>query len=107
MNDFAEKRSFHRMGVEAPAQYILQGAEEIANGRVKNLSAAGLLLLTSQEISPGTKLSIHIVPSQPITPPFSASLSVVRSNAADGGGFEIACSIERILAQDEAESLFP
>ncbi len=107
MNDFAEKRSFPRMGIECPAQYLIQGTADIAEGRVKNLSAAGLLLLTSHEISPGTKLSIHIVPTQPITPPFSADLEVVRSSTGGEGEFEVACSIERILQQEEADSLFP
>lgn len=107
MNDFSEKRSFPRMGIECPAQYLIQGSTEVVEGRVKNLSAAGLLLLTSQEISPGTKLSIHIVPTQPITPPFSADLNVVRSSAGSEGEFEVACSIERILQQEEAVGLFP
>jgi hypothetical protein len=107
MNDFSEKRSFPRMGIECPAQYLIQGSTEVAEGRVKNLSAAGLLLLTTQEIDPGTKLSIHIVPTQPITPPFSADLNVVRSSAGGEGEYEVACSIERILQQEEAQSLFP
>jgi hypothetical protein len=107
MNDFSEKRSFPRMGIECPAQYLLQDTTDVVEGRVKNLSAAGLLLLTSHEINPGTRLSIHIVPTQPITPPFSANLTVVRSSASGEGEFEVACSIERILQEEEAESLFP
>ncbi|MCU7842268.1 MAG: PilZ domain-containing protein [Candidatus Thiodiazotropha sp. (ex Monitilora ramsayi)] len=107
MNDFAEKRSFQRMGIECTAQFRIHGAAEVAEGKVKNLSAAGLLLIASQEISPGTQLAIHIVPDQPITPPLSANASVVRSTPAGVGDYEIACAIDRILPQEEVGSDFP
>lgn len=109
MNDFAEKRDFHRMGIECPARFRIEGAADVSEGMVKNLSAAGLLILSSTEIPPGTQLAVHIVPAQPITPPLAATASVVRSTpAGEGEGrFEIACTIERILAEDEAGPDFP
>ncbi|MCU7811135.1 MAG: PilZ domain-containing protein [Candidatus Thiodiazotropha sp. (ex Notomyrtea botanica)] len=107
MNDFAEKRHFHRMGIECLAQFRIQGAADVAEGKVKNLSAAGLLLIAPQEINPGTQLAIHIVPEQAITPPLSATVNVVRSSPADAGNYEIACAIERILTQDEIGDDYP
>lgn len=107
MHDFAEKRDFHRMGVECPAQFRIQGDTEVNEGTVKNLSAAGLLIVSSLEITPGTRLAIHIVPTQAITPPLSATANVLRSTPAGEGSFEVACAIERILAEAEAGPDFP
>ena len=107
MQDFAEKRDFHRMGIECPARFRIEGATEVSQGTVKNLSAAGLLIISPQEVAPGTRLAVHIVPAQAITPPLSATANVVRSTPAGEGRFEIACSIERILTEAEAGPEFP
>ncbi|MEJ2393673.1 MAG: PilZ domain-containing protein, partial [Candidatus Thiodiazotropha sp.] len=84
MNDYDEKRDFHRMGIDCPAQFRIQGADEVSDAIVKNLSASGMLLLTSIEIDPGTPLLVHIVPMNSITPPLSATVSVLRSEPAAG-----------------------
>lgn len=107
MNDYAEKRDFRRMCIECPAQFRIQGAAEVTDGTVKNLSAAGLLIVSPLEISPGTLLNVQIVPAQAITPPLSATASVVRSTPAGEGRFEIACTIERVLDAEETGVDFP
>lgn len=104
MNEYSEKRDFHRMGINCPAQFRIQGADEVNDAIVKNLSASGLLILFNQEISPGTQLLVHIVPMNDITPPLSATVSVLRSDPATEGGFEIACAIDHILGEEEAKS---
>ncbi len=106
MNDFAEKRDFRRMGIDCPAQFRIQGADEVTDGIVKNLSASGMMLLASEEIASGTRLLVHIVPVSTITPPLSATVSVLRSKPV-AGGFEVACTIEQILGEEEAASSFP
>lgn len=107
MNEYTEKRDFHRMGINCPAQFRIQGADEMTDAIVKNLSATGVLILAPQEISPGTRLLLHIVPLNDITPPLSATASVLRSDPAPVGGFEIACSIESILGDEEATADLP
>jgi hypothetical protein len=107
MNDFAEKRDFYRMGIKCPAKFRIQGALEVSDGQVMNLSASGLLMVSPQEISPGTQLAIRIEPIQAITPPLSANASVLRSTPTEAGTFEIACAIEHILAEDEVGADFP
>jgi hypothetical protein len=107
MHEFAEKRDFHRMGIACPAQFRIHGAADVNQGRVKNLSATGLLIISPLEISPGTQLAIRIVPTQAITPPLSATASVVRSTPAGEDLFEIACRIEHILTEEEAGADFP
>jgi hypothetical protein len=107
MNEYAEKRNFHRMGVDSPAKFRIQGKEEIIDGIVKNLSATGLLIHVAQEIGPGTQLLAHIVPANTITPPLSAIATVLRSQPAETGGYELACAIKQILEEEEAGSSFP
>lgn len=106
MNDYDEKRDFHRMGIDCPAQFRIQGADEVSDAIVKNLSASGMLLLTSIEIDPGTPLLVHIVPMNSITPPLSATVSVLRSEPATGG-YEVACTIEQILGDEQASAELP
>ena len=101
MNEFSEKRDFRRMGIDCPAQFRIQGANEMIDGIVKNLSATGLLIIAPQEINPGTRMLVHIVPTNPITPPLAATASVLRCSACADGGYELACTIEKILGEDE------
>jgi hypothetical protein len=95
------------MGIDCPARFRVQGADKVDDGIIKNLSASGLLILAPQEISPGTHLRVRIVPVNNITPPLSANASVLRSEAAPSGGYEIACSIDKILGEEEAGPDFP
>lgn len=107
MHDFAEKRDFIRMHIDCPAQVRITGVEETSSAIVKNLSGTGMLMLCEQAIDPGTHLNIEIMPGKSITPPLSAEMSVLRSYPADGGNFNIACSIERILSEEEVGPDFP
>jgi len=107
MIDFAEKRDFYRMGIKCPAKFRIQGAPEVCDGQIMNLSASGLLMVSPQEISPGTLLAIRIEPIQSITPPLSANASVLRNTPTASGTFEIACAIERILKEEEVGADFP
>jgi hypothetical protein len=104
MNEYAEKRDFRRMGIDCPAQFRIQGADEVCDAIVKNLSASGMLLSATIEIAPGTQLLVHIVPMNSITPPLSATVSVLRSEPV-AGGYEVACTIEQILGEEEAADL--
>jgi hypothetical protein len=107
MTEYAEKRDYYRMGIDCPAQFRVQGADRVDDGIIKNLSATGLLILAPEEISPGTHLRVRIVPVNSITPPLSANASVLRSQASQAGGYEIACSIDQVLGEDEVGADFP
>lgn len=107
MYDFAEKRDFSRMPIGCPAQIRIAGSEKTSSAIIKNLSSTGMLILFEQEIDPGTQLAVEILPGKAITPPLSAEMSVLRSSPSDEGSFNIACSIDRILSQDEVGLDFP
>ncbi|MET0067157.1 MAG: PilZ domain-containing protein [Candidatus Thiodiazotropha sp.] len=101
MNDFAEKRSFHRMAVNGPVRFRLNGNQEISTGRVVNLSGNGLLFTCEQEIPADTRMAVLITPSQTITPPLAAEVDVLRSDPVEAEGFQIACRIVKILPDHE------
>jgi hypothetical protein len=106
MNEYSEKRDFHRMCIDGPAQYRIEGAEELNDAIVKNLSATGLMMITRREIAMGTRLLVSIVPTSKVTPPLSAIVSVLRGEALKAGDFEIACKIEQILGEGESTAEF-
>ncbi len=103
MNDFIEKRDFYRMVVNGEVRYRISGESQIATGKVRNLSNSGLLMSTDRELANGTKLTLAIIPGQTITPPLLAEASVIRSDAAGGEIYSIACTIDRILAESDLE----
>ena len=107
MHEYAEKRDFIRMPIDCPALVRIEGSETTSSAIVKNLSSTGMLMLFEQELTPGTRLSVEILPGKNITPPLSAVMSVVRSSPTDEGNFNVACSIERILSEDEVGPEFP
>jgi hypothetical protein len=108
MVEYAEKRDFIRMPMDCPARVRIAGAEQTTSAIVKNLSSKGILMLFEQEIDPGTQLAVEILPGKTITPPLSAEMRVLRSDPSDdAGNFHIACSIERILSEEEVGPDFP
>jgi hypothetical protein len=107
MIQYAEKRNFPRMPIDCPARLRIADANDPDAAIVKNLSSSGLLMLFEKEIDPGTQLAVEIMPGKTITPPLSAKVSVLRSYPADEGNFNIACSIDRILPENEVGPDFP
>jgi hypothetical protein len=107
MNDFIEKRDFHRMVVDGSVRYRIEGESQVSSGTVKNLSNSGMLMASDKEISPGTRMTIAIVPGHAITPPLMAEVKVIRCDNSDSDKFNIACTLERILAESETGPDFP
>ena len=107
MNYYAERRKFLRMSVDCPARFRIAGSSRLSAAIVKNLSASGMLILSEQELDPGTQLAVEIMPGKTIPPPLSAEARVLRTLPTETGDFNIACSFERILPQDEVGPNFP
>lgn len=78
MIDYAEKRDFQRMTLDSVLEYQLTGEDEAHHGKVKNLSATGVMFVSSQAIAPGSQVNIRLSPVNPITPPMSAEISITR-----------------------------
>ena len=105
-----DKRNFIRMEVECPARFRLEGSDETAGAIVKNLSGDGLLLWMDQEVEPGNRLSIVIMPGKNVTPPLSVMVEVVRCyplETGEEGNFAVACVIKEKMEPERLDKEFP
>ncbi|MES9845697.1 MAG: PilZ domain-containing protein [Candidatus Sedimenticola sp. PURPLELP] len=109
MLESLDKRDFRRMEIDTPARMRLQGEDGIAEVRVRDLSATGVLLWAGVSVAAESTLAVEIPPGTDSTPPFQAMLKVVRCvplEAGDGEGYSLACAIEKLLSVDEAADYF-
>jgi hypothetical protein len=107
MNDYIEKRAFYRMAVDGEVKYRIEGESQVSSATVKNLSNAGLLMASDRELSTGTKITIAIIPVHAITPPLLADALVIRCDTENDSLYNVACTIERILADSDTGPDFP
>ncbi len=95
MIDYAEKRDFLRMPIDCELTFSEAGSSKQFQGNVINLSSKGILFTSNQKFETGTSLDIVLTPSNSITPPMEATVSV--SRVVDNDVMvEIACEIEEI-----------
>ncbi len=95
MIDYAEKRDFLRMPIDCELTFSEAGSSKQFQGNVINLSSKGILFTSNQKFETGTSLDIVLTPSNSITPPMEATVSVSRVVDNDVM-FEIACEIDEI-----------
>ena len=106
MLDYSEKRNFPRMCIDCAARYRVAGSDKVDSAIAKDLSGGGLLLRVENELLAGSRLNIEIRPGKNITPPLYAIAEVLRCDAGDGE-FRAACSIVRMLQENEVPLDFP
>ena len=91
--NYTEKRNFIRMNTESRITYKILGSNDAYHGTCINLSAAGVLFTSSQQVPLGTKMEINITPELKLTGPLNATIEVVRSQVNDNGSYAIAGQI--------------
>ncbi len=101
MSDFSEKRAFPRMALDSVLDYLPEGESDQRQGRLRNLSARGMLFITTEALQPEQKLKVVVTPVNTITPPMSAEARVLRCDevAAEGGderSWLVACALDHI-----------
>ncbi len=94
------------MCIDCTARYRAEGGDNAGTALAKELSGGGLLLRIEHELPPGSRLNVEIRPGTEITPPLYLIAEVVRCNAGNDE-FEIACTIVRMLSEDELPLDFP
>jgi len=94
--DYAEKRDFIRMFINAPVDFAIAGTDEWFNGIGKDLSGGGLSFVTEHELSEGDSVNIKLHPITPVTPPLDALVTVIRADKSDEGQFCVSTKIEKI-----------
>ena len=107
MIEYSEKRGYQRVTMECPASYRPQGVVQAQGATVKNLSSSGVLLITEQALAIGLNMGLQVEPGKTITPPLSAEVKVLRCEHRDDGKFNVVCTIQRILSEEEAGPDFP
>ena len=95
MIDYAEKRDFLRMPIDCELNFSITDESQEYQGNVINLSSKGILFTSNEKFEPGTSLDIVLTPSNSLTPPMEATVSVSRVVDNDVM-FEIACEIVEI-----------
>ena len=95
--DYTEKRNFFRMQTDSRITFQPEGSQQRYEGQCVNLSAAGVLFVAEQRLTPGTRIAINITPRLSVVPPFDATVEVVRAQQHSSGGFAIAGQIKEML----------
>ena len=93
--DYAEKRDFIRMFINAPVDYKISGEADWVTGTGINLSGGGLSFKTDQQLSKNDKVEIKLHPVTEVTPPLEAKVTVIRIDEEDGD-YLISAKIDRI-----------
>ncbi len=76
---YVEKRDFMRMALNCPVNYqSLMSSRGSKAGTCVNLSANGISFLCDDLIKLGEELEISVKPQLAISPPFNATMKVVR-----------------------------
>ena len=95
MIEYAEKRDFLRMPIDCELSFSKVDGGKRHQGNVINLSSRGILFTSSENFDIGTRLDIVLTPSNSITPPMQARVTVSRVVAREVL-FDIACEIEKV-----------
>ena len=95
MSDYSEKRDFQRMAIDCDFSFSKRGEQQSYDGHVINLSSKGVLFTSKESFEPGSSLEIVLTPSNSLTPPMEASVTVTRVLSKESI-YELACEIEEI-----------
>lgn len=95
MIEYAEKRDFLRMPIDCELSFSKADGGNRHQGKVINLSSKGILFTSSEKFDIGSRLDIVLTPSNSITPPMQARVTVTRIVAGEVL-FEIAGEIEDV-----------
>ena len=94
--DYAEKRDFIRMFINAPVDYAITDSGDWKSGIGIDLSGGGLSFTTEGTLSAGDKVDVKLHPITPVTPPLEVKVTVIRVDAEEDGRNMISTKIDRI-----------
>ena len=94
MSDYAEKRDFQRMVIDCAFSFSKKDEKQSLKVHVVNLSSKGILFTSNETFDEGTMLDIVLTPSNSLTPPMEALVTVTRI-IDNNSVYEIACEIEK------------
>ena len=94
--DFAEKRDFIRMFVDAKVTIVDMESGSEYNGDAKNLSGKGLMFEAAYQPAVGAELQVTVTSSQSRMPPLVAKFTVIRVIERGLGQYEIAGEMNNV-----------
>ncbi|QGX41406.1 PilZ domain-containing protein [Permianibacter aggregans] len=94
--DYAEKRDFIRMFVDAKVSIVDLDSGAEYHGEAKNLSGKGLMFEANFEPALDAELRVTVASMQSRMPPLVASFKVVRVIKKDDGMYEIAGELSNV-----------
>jgi len=96
--DYAEKRDFIRMFINAPVDFSLSGSDNWSKGMGIDLSGGGISFTSGQPLSDGDRVDIKLHPITDVTPPLEAVGVVTRTDKGEDGKHIISTKIEKIMS---------
>lgn len=96
MLEYDEKRDFIRMEVDCEINFKLVDSPETKRGRCSSLSGSGVSFLADTPYDIGLAMEINILPQNPVTPPMTAFIEIVRCIQKKQDEYEIAGSIKSL-----------
>lgn len=88
--DYAERRDFIRMFVDARVEIIDEDSGIEYQGEARNLSGRGLMFEANVEPTAGAALRVIVSSNQSRMPPLHAAFKVIRVQKQKNGLFEVA-----------------
>ena len=96
MLEYDEKRDYIRMDVDCDITYKLADSEGMKTGRCTSLSGSGVSFIADSAFEIGLAMEVNVLPQNPLTPPMTAFIEVVRNSVQQDGSFEIAATIKSL-----------
>lgn len=84
------------MTLDSSLEYYVYNDEKTYQGKVKNLSATGIMFTASHSIPLGIQLQIKLTPENDITPPMEAGVRVTRCDKRRDGHYHVAGEMSQI-----------
>jgi len=98
-----DKRSFRRVSLDTPATITTADEPRPQPVLLKDLSAGGALFWADNPLAEGSELQLSVSPENPITPPMTARLRVVRctpradATEQEGKAYALACEMAGVV----------
>ena len=96
MLEYDEKRDYIRMDVDCDITYKLADSGDKKTGRCTSLSGSGVSFIADSDFDIGLAMEVNVLPQNPLTPPMTAFIEVVRNTPQQDGSVEIAATIKSL-----------
>ena len=92
------KRGFIRMRIDTVVTFTIEGETERYEGKCKNISGAGMLMVTEKKLNAGSKLNVIIPSENKESNTLRVVAEVIRvSNIREDMTYELGLEIKQII----------